>query len=141
MYKFAQQVNILVLPAENIMDMNYVLIWQLSTEIFEEWLENNAFNLQKENGLQPESIFNCSFYRFANNLLCFSVQPLRNSVLECKSKKQILILLVSMEIELFYVRLKALGTLDQKIWMLYIWQKTELVVVTRLLPVSFTPPI
>lgn len=37
MYKFAQQVNILVLPAENIMDMNYVLvIWQLTTEVFEE---------------------------------------------------------------------------------------------------------
>lgn len=37
MYKFAQQVNILVLPDENIMDMNYVLvIWQLSTEVFEE---------------------------------------------------------------------------------------------------------
>lgn len=37
MYKFAQQVNILVLPDENIMDMNYVLvIWQLSIEVFEE---------------------------------------------------------------------------------------------------------
>lgn len=37
MCKFAQQVNILVLPDESIMVVNYVLvIWQLSTKIFEE---------------------------------------------------------------------------------------------------------
>lgn len=36
MCKFAQQVNILVLPAESIMAVNYVLvIWQHSTKIFE----------------------------------------------------------------------------------------------------------
>lgn len=103
--------DILVLPAENITDVNYMLVtWKLCTKSLQKWVEYNAFNLQKKNGVQPKSIlttFLMNFQIICCVLVCkhWEIVSLREWV----QKKQTVIQIVSVKIELFQMNC----TLDQ----------------------------